>query len=534
MIILKRFINFGKRSLIMGRILVIGIDGGSFNIIESLIEKSLLPNFKRVIDNGVKSYLESTIHPSSEQAWPSFYTGTNNGKHGIFGYLKRSRKNYSFNIVSRLDVNSNSIFKIASENDKKVIVIGMPLTYPVEKVNGYMISGLFCPGKHVQWTYPEDFKSEVDKISPDYIMDLSQCNVKTKEELVKKNLECINGTGDLACKMLKDYEWDIFTVVFSSTDKIQHKFWRYHHKNGSKYKDVIDESYIEIDKYLGKFLDLVPKNTAVFIVSDHGFCKLEGGVVINNILKDNGYMVTKKSKLSSKVFRKCAKFLFKIHKKVFGIRYKSILKRYFPKIGSKLASSLAYTDINWARTKAFSVSAGNVCVNLKGREPEGCVSKEDYEDVRSSIINTLKEIKDNGVAVFNGVYKREEVYDGDFLKEAPDIIVNFRDGYRGIMFGFGGNEHIIKSDDIFIADNSGTHAQDGVFIVSGHAVKGSLKKKPRIIDVAPTILTLLGLKPTKEMDGVVLDIIGKKILKKKTAYNKEKEIIKDIVKDLNL
>lgn len=527
----------------MVHVLVVGIDGGSFNIIDPLLEKGLLPNFKKLIDSGVKSYLESTIHPSSEQAWPSFYTGTNNGKHGIFGYLKRNRNDYSFRIISYLDVKSDSVFKIASKNDKKAIVIGMPLTYPVEKINGYMVSGLFCPGKHVQWTYPEDFKSEVNKISPNYIMDLAQCNVKNKEELMKKNLECINETGDLACKMIKDYEWDLFTVVFSSTDKIQHKFWKYYNQEGSNYKNAINGSYIEIDKYLGKFLDLVPKDTVIFIVSDHGFCKLKGGVMINNILKDNGYMVTKKSELSSMIFKICAKFLFKIHKKVFGMRYKSILKKYFPKIGSKLASSLAYTNVDWAKTKAFTVSAGNVCINLKGREPEGCATKEEYEKIRDSIINALKEVKDNDVNVFNKVFKREEVYDGDSLEEAPDIIVNFRDGYRGIMFGFGGNEVIIKSDDIFIADNSGTHAQDGIFIASGYGINGNLKNKPRIIDLVPTILMLLGIKPTKEMDGVVLNnIFNKNIIKIKISKDKkikqsrdkEKEIISKAVKDLDL
>ena len=522
----------------MNRVLVIGIDGGSYNIIDPLLEKGLLPNIKKLIDNGVRNYLESTIHPSSEQAWPAFYTGTNNGKHGIFGYLKRNKEDYSFRIISRLDVKGESIFKILSNNGKKVIVIGMPLIYPLEEVNGYMVGGLFCPGKHVQWTYPADFKREVEKISPDYILDLThgEQGIRSDDQLIEKNIKCIRDIGNLSCKMLKDYEWDLFTVVFASTDRTQHNLWKYWNDDSNKYKDAINLSYIEIDKYVGEFMKLVSKDTTILIVSDHGFCDFKGGVVINNILKQNEYMVTKKPKISSMLFRTSARLFFKIYKKIYGMQYKSILKKYFPRVGVKIASSLTYADVNWDKTKAFAVSSGNVCINLKGREPRGCVDKEEYDKLRDNIIETLKKVEDNGKKVFEGIYKREEIYKGYALQDAPDIIVNFMDGYRGIMFGFGGKDIIVKSDAIFTIDISGTHARDGILIASGYRVKNNLKKKPRIIDMAPTILTLLGIKPSKDMDGLVLeDILDKKNLKiKSSKFDKEKEIISEAIKDLDL
>lgn len=478
------------------KIMVIGLDGGTFTVIDRLIKKNKLPNIKRLIQNGVRSNLISTIQPSSEQAWPSLVTGVNNGKHGIYGLLKLNN-DYSFRLVNSLDIKGKTLWRILSEHGKKSIIINVPVTYPAEELNGLLVTGYLTPSKGSEYTFPKNLKKEIKKEVPDYIIDIPQPKAalddeKIMDNFLKQSFSAIELRYKLASYLLKNHDWDLFFLVFSTSDSVQHKFWSC---DNLKYKKVIEWVYIDIDKKIGKLIKNYDKDY-IFLVSDHGFTTLKAKISLNTWLNKEGFLKFKNSSQKNKILIK--KFL-KFFKSQFLIGNAQMLCKW--PILNKFVSSLLYNGIDWANTKAFAVSSGNIRINLKGRESKGCVSIEDYEKTRNDLIDVLKILKDplSKELVCKKIFKKEKVYKGPYLEDAPDIIVLFNDKYKHHLIPENRNEVFLN------LENDGNHAMEGILIANGMDIKKGIKlNKAKIIDIAPTILYLLGIPIPKEMDGVML------------------------------
>ena len=151
------------------------------------------------------------------------------------------------------------------------------------------------------------------------------------------------------------------------------------------------------------------------------------------------------------------------------------------------------------RTSAFSISTrgrfGSIYINSEKRFKDGIVSAEKYENLRSEIIGKLRNLRDpNGRLVFTHVLTREEVYSGEFLELAPDIVLIAEDhvidcGYYGLYRTFDPTK-------------SNHHDREGVFVAYGEDVNGGLEiEGPMISSMAPTILHILGLPIPEDMEA---------------------------------
>ena len=152
------------------RVIVIGIDGGDLKIVQPLIKEGRLPNIKKIIEQGSSSVLESSILPSSEQAWTSFSTGCNNGKHNIYSYIQRRNKDYTLELVDGSFFKGKRFWDVLGEHNKKAVVINVTGSYPPRKINGVLVAGRLTPNKKVDYTYPSSVKNEIEKIAPNYII----------------------------------------------------------------------------------------------------------------------------------------------------------------------------------------------------------------------------------------------------------------------------------------------------------------------------------------------------------------------------
>ncbi len=141
------------------KILTLGIDGGSWDIINRGVKESKLPTFKHLIESGVHGTLRSTIPPRTSPAVPAFITGKNRGKLGIYSFIKDSKTG---RIITSLDIKESALWDILSENNIRCCVVGVPLTYPAREINGIMISGPPLPGSDCDFTWPRNLKSEID------------------------------------------------------------------------------------------------------------------------------------------------------------------------------------------------------------------------------------------------------------------------------------------------------------------------------------------------------------------------------------
>lgn len=155
------------------KIVVIGLDGATFDIIDPLIKKGKLPNLSKIMENGVRGELKSTIHPITPQAWTTFLTGKNAGKHGIFDFTSRKSNSYDIKFINASTRKAQSIFSILSKADKKVGAVAIPFTFPPEKINGFMLSGIDAPVGNEMAVHPDKIYTEIKRNFGRYYIHLA-------------------------------------------------------------------------------------------------------------------------------------------------------------------------------------------------------------------------------------------------------------------------------------------------------------------------------------------------------------------------
>lgn len=505
------------------KILVLGLDGATFDLIKPWAAAGYLPTLKRIMDEGAHGSLRSTTPPMTGPAWTSFATGVNPGKHRLYDWIARDEGRYTFSPVTSLDMEAPTLYSLLSEAGRRVCALNIPMTYPPTPVNGVMVSGLPAPSTKVQITYPPNLYNEIIGAVGDYILypDPGQAY---SEAGVDAFLARLYRTTDLRIQTL-DYlrsreAWDFAMVVFNGTDTISHAMWKYMDNThplhdpaaALKYGNAIRDYYAYLDGKLARYVDELPDDTTLIVMSDHGFGPFHKFIHVNNWLLQEGFMATNRGVMTNvkrtmfrygfspmNVYDTMMRFgLGALKREVVRGQGQGLLKTFF----------LSFEDIDWSRTQAYSLgNVGQVYINVAGREPQGCVQPgAEYERVRSEIMAKLQSLRDpeSGELVVESIYRREELYQGDYLEKAPDIVFLPR---RLEYFGFGeyefGSHKIIESMRRGI---SGTHRMNGVFMAYGAAIQpGSLVENASLYDLAPTILRLMDEPVSEQMDGRVLE-----------------------------
>lgn len=497
------------------RVMCIGLDGATFDIIDPLLRKNKLPNLKKIIGEGSRGYLNSVISPFSPQAWSSFMTGVNPGKHGVFGFREKMHNSYSLQFVNNLCVKSKTLWKVLSEFGKKVIVINIPMTYPPEEVNGVLIGGMDSPGIASDFTYPPEVKSELLKVASGYTVHLHVAGYLDSNAKRRKALKEIFSMTEYREKavlyFMEKYDWDFFAVNFSATDQTQHHFWKYMVNDGqSEFKDAIAHVYQRLDETIGKIVAQLDDSTTLFIMSDHGSGPVSDVVFyIDEWLKRNGLLKFKED--SSSVAKGFVAWFKRFLFKRLSSRSKDILLKLFPRIRGKIDSFIERSSIDWKSTRVFSgEQVATLRINLKGREPEGIVEAGDeYEALRNKIIRELEALEHpvTKERLVEKVFKREELYHGPYLETSPDLLIWRSDsGHRILRKVFrDSNRPVISIQKSKGVDACGTHTLSGIFVAKGAGVrKGVSISTANIFDLFPTILHSLQLPIPKAIDGKVI------------------------------
>jgi len=470
------------------KVLVIGLDGASMDLIKQWAQEGKLPTFAKLMREGSYGYLESVIPTLTVPAWNCLATGKNPGKIGCFGFVQKAYGTYDFRFPSSLVKKANNIWDILSDHGKKVFVFNAPNIQYAYKINGYMVAGPLCISEE-RLTYPASLRKDLDKINYEGdINDLYELNRLNDCELSERLKEITEKHFNALFHFL-DKKWDFGFIVFSELDRVQHRFW--------ERKKILLSHYQNIDRKLKVLLDKLEREngeTTVIIVSDHGFGDNKRIFFINEWLSKRKLLEVRKTSVVklitvlSSILRK-----FNLFRIVISVMKLPILKPLYLYTSQQTEK----VDVVWNKTKAFSYGTwGSIYINLSGREPQGVVKEEEYEQLRSEIIERLKEISVKA-------HRREEIYSGEYLKLAPDIIVETDDYVNSISSRvFYGKE--------FREGVGGNHRRiNGTFIARGPHIKENFEIKAKIYDIAPTILHIFGIPIPKDMDGRVLKEIFK-------------------------
>lgn len=264
------------------------------------------------------------------------------------------------------------------------------------------------------------------------------------------------------------------TTVFDTTDRVQHMFYRYldptHPANEGKdvetHRDVIPKVYEHMDAMLGKVLPLVDDEETVFmVISDHGFTNFRRGVNLNSWLRDNGYLYLKDDAT----------------------------------IGSDW-----FDNVDWSRTRAFSLGLTGIFINRKGRESSGIVAEgEDYRALVDELASGLEQLVDPATRerCVRRVLKAYDHFDGPYRLDSPDLLVGYEGGYRNSWeCATGATTETVFSDNT--KSWSGDHCVDpdivpGVFFCN----RKLAVDKPRLVDIPATVMGLFGQPVPKYMQG---------------------------------
>ncbi len=459
------------------KVLIIGLDCATPQFVFDQFLGDV-PNLKALMDRGFWGPLRSTDPPITIPAWASMTTSKDPGQLGFYGF--RNRKDYSYDALyfaNALAVKETTIWNILSRNRLDSVLVGVPQTYPPKPLRGHMVTGFLAPDTQSNFTYPEELKVEVEKVTGGYIIDVKEFRTENKQWLIDQIYEMTEKRCKLVRHFLVTKPWDFFMFVEMGPDRMHHGFWRYcditHrlYEAGNPYEDVLRSYYRYLDEKIGEILSLVDlKETVVFVVSDHGAKKMEGGICINEWLQREGYLTLKQQPQGSTRFKMDA--------------------------------------VDWSRTKVWGEGGyySRLFFNVEGREPHGIIPQDRYEAVRSEIIEKLEDLGDEqGAPIGTVVHRPQDLYKV-CNNIPPDLIVYFGNlSWRSVGSVGTGVVHTFENDT---GPDDANHDYHGIFIMADpeipETMRGVRLDGCSVYDIAPTVLTCLGIKPPEDMLGRII------------------------------
>ncbi|NIN66770.1 MAG: sulfatase-like hydrolase/transferase [Anaerolineae bacterium] len=452
------------------RVMVIGLDCATPQLVFEQWRDEL-PSLRKLMERGTYGELESTIPPITVPAWMSMMTGKDPGRLGFYGFRNRADHSYDrMRIANSKAVVEDTVWDILSRDGRTVVLVGVPQTYPVKPTNGYIITSFLTPSTGSQYTYPAELKEEIASLVGEYMLDVENFRTEGKDDLLRQIYEMTEKRFKVVKHLVGSKDWDFFMLVEMGIDRIHHGFWKFfdpQHKKyqpDSPYRDAIKDYYRYLDGEIGQILDMLDDDTVVLIASDHGARHMEGGICINEWLKQEGYLALKEEPGEIVPLEK--------------------------------------VEIDWDRTMAWGAGGyyGRLFLNVRGREPQGIIPPEQYESVRDEIAHKLSQITDeDGVNIGTVAYRPQDVY-SECRNVPPDLMVYFGNlSWRSVgSMGHGD----IRTRENDLGPDDANHAQQGIFIMYDPGEQGRGRVEGlQVMDVAPTVLDLFGLPVPKDIQG---------------------------------
>jgi predicted AlkP superfamily phosphohydrolase/phosphomutase len=440
------------------------------------------------------------------------------------------------------------MFSIASQHNLRVVTVNVPYTPTSQPIKGVSIGGPFAPAFSRDIVSPATYFDEIRRIVPDYFVlpDYDSQSADPLADFASRLLEGIGLREHLCLHLLKNEDWDLFTAVFMATDQAQHTYWHCQDaEQGSalaRYRHVIRDVYQRIDQAIGAILGQVladsERETTIVILSDHGAGPFSQMINLNRWLAEMGYLHFRTGYDSALrgLWADGIKHLASLYRRHLPATVRAIVRdrlgsRGFDRVKSNVESALLTSNVAWKKTRAYALGAGgNIFLNVKDREPSGIVeSGTEYEQLRQDLIDDLMDLSDpeSGQPIVEQVYRREDLYQGPFLNQAPDLVIKWRD------YAYWGRGRYDSQSPIFETGGqfdftdqplTGSHRLEGMLIAQGASIRSGAKLEGTcLLDLAPTILNLLGIDLSDSLDGRILRDISSESQERLQAGSTEAE-----------
>jgi predicted AlkP superfamily phosphohydrolase/phosphomutase len=451
------------------RLLLIGWDGATFDLIDPLLRAGRLPNLAGLLERGSSVWLDSTIVPISSAAWTSAVTGSWPGKTGVYSFFEPVPNSYDVRPVSSHSVRAAPLWRLLSARGLRVHVIGVPLTYPPEPVSGTLVAGMLSPENAV-YAYPASLTDRLR--ARNFVPDLGIW--RERRAFSWKQLdEQLRIKTEFAQETLASDDWNFAMVVFKSLDVVSHRL--YDGRTDTQVARLLDA----LDHVLGDLLESVGPDTNVVLMSDHGFTTYARAFNLHTWLLDNGYAVAA------------------AHVEPTATHPGPLVESRRSERRTRLAG------LELSRTRALAtVSEGNfgsLRLNQRGREPRGVVDAAHRDELLRELEARLRTYVPSGMdaPVVTRVWRGEDLYPGPENAIVPDLVFETRP-----------DTQVVAEPGAAASGSYRTpvpeHARTGILVAAGpDLVTRAQRERADVVDVAPLVLHLLGEPIPRSMDGTL-------------------------------
>jgi predicted AlkP superfamily phosphohydrolase/phosphomutase len=451
------------------KILVIGLAGATP---ELLLGDERLTNVRRLMEHGCYGRMESIIPPTTVPAWMCMATSQDAGSLGV--YSCRNRIDHSYDGLSLVDsrpIRECTIWDQLAHEGKRSVLIGVPPSYPPRKLHGLCVGCFLTPNTHQGiYTHPAELRDDIARLVGDYPVDVKGLRTHKRDWLLEEIYAMSRKQFTVVRHLLQHTAWDYLQFVEIGLDRLQRGFWQFHDPQhihyvpGNPFEDAIRNYYLHLDEELGKLFEVLDDDTALLVVSEHGAQRLDGGLCVNEWLVREGLLV---------------------------------LNEYPPEI-----TPFSKLSVNWDKTTVWSEggSYAPVFFNVKGREPNGVIATQDYEQFRDEITARFEATLDpQGKSLGTLVFKPEVIYK-TVRGVAPDLIVHFGGLSWRAIGGVGYPSLYTQGNDIGL--DGCNPAQLGSFILAAptNPIQGEIQGA-HLLDISPTLLELGGYDIPTSMQG---------------------------------
>lgn len=486
------------------KILVIGLDAATLDLIEPCTAAGHLPALASLIDQGSSSRLLSTPNMHSASAWTSILTGLNPGRHGLFVFSDRDFATGRQVFFKGSDRAGETIGSLLARHGLTAGFLNVPMTYKAEcHAGGFMISGLDAPSLNEHAFCPAELRNELLGKFPDYgftppgLGDLMSAG--RVDDAISAWMRLTETQTSVAEYLIESRPTDFFMTVYTASDWAGHNLWS--RTDGESERDrgeALLSIYRALDRAVARLLRHANEKTQVYVISDHGMGPHTGASYhLADWLEAHGYMIRSRSAQAR------ASFVGATRRAAKNVLPGLIKEKIKSGIGAERVKQLQaaekdsfYSSIDWEQTTAYTEPGRHVInINLAGRNASGKVPSSDYETVCDRITRHLSEWTDAvGTGVVERITRRDEVYSGPFTERASDLYV-----YWNPAASLGDPPDEVRARGFWW---KGDHRPEGVLISKGPGVRrGAKLDGATVYDLVPTLMCGATLPVPDGLDG---------------------------------
>lgn len=504
------------------KVLMIALDAAEPDLLEQWIAEGVLPSLKSLYCKGAYGRLQSSADWLAGSPWPTFYTGTMPSEHGLYHYLQWRADRMTLARPGPGWISPIPFWRRLGEMERRVISMDLPMTLPPGPFEGMEISGW---ATHDRLTPPASQPPEImdwinQAFGPPTLYD-ELFELQPVASLLRLRDELIQTThhvAEVAEALMNKEEWDLFMVGFGAAHRGGHRLWDLSGTLGQpepyereEFSQALRHVYVACDAAVGRLLETAGDAVTTLVFSLHGMGANTSRVellpaMLNRVLRKQGELSEKARQIN---------YLERLLG-LIPLEWRHSIKHRFSKsFQERLTTFFRMGKMDWTATEAFCMEAdlqGYIRINLRGREVAGIVEpNEAYDELCTKIIEGLGTFVDmeTNEPIVESIMRSDQLFpNGSRRSILPDLLVRWNSSpaanhrtvvsssYGSIPWSLPGRNP---------CGRSGNHRPYGFLIVSGNSIKANSRiKDAHILDLAPTIYTLLNLPKPAEMRGKVL------------------------------